>query len=82
MKGNPDQPMCGFSKAVVQILDIHGTSLVEDRAGWLAHRSSLCLGVEPDQYSSFNVLEDEDIRQAIKEYSSEIWCAQRGIVSH
>lgn len=23
MKGTPDQPMCGFSKAVVQIMDIH-----------------------------------------------------------
>lgn len=23
MKGTPEQPMCGFSKAVVQILDIH-----------------------------------------------------------
>ena len=23
MKGTPDQPMCGFSKAVIQILDMH-----------------------------------------------------------
>lgn len=23
MKGTPDQPMCGFSRAVVQILDVH-----------------------------------------------------------
>lgn len=26
MKGTPDSPMCGFSKAVVQILDIHDVS--------------------------------------------------------
>lgn len=24
MKGNPEQPMCGFSNAVVQILRMHG----------------------------------------------------------
>lgn len=24
MKGNPDQPMCGFSRTVVQILDMQG----------------------------------------------------------
>ena len=24
MKGVPQQPMCGFSKAVVQILELHG----------------------------------------------------------
>lgn len=24
MKGNPDAPQCGFSRAVVQVLDIHG----------------------------------------------------------
>lgn len=24
MKGTPQQPMCGFSKRVVQILDSHG----------------------------------------------------------
>ena len=24
MKGVPDQPQCGFSRAVIQVLDIHG----------------------------------------------------------
>jgi monothiol glutaredoxin len=24
MKGTPDSPQCGFSRAVVQVLDIHG----------------------------------------------------------
>nr|XP_039271621.1 glutaredoxin-related protein 5, mitochondrial-like [Styela clava] len=47
MKGVPDQPMCGFSNAVVQVLRMHG---VED-------------------YDSHNVLEDEELRQGIKEFS-------------
>ena len=24
MKGTPEAPMCGFSKAVVQVLEVHG----------------------------------------------------------
>ena len=44
MKGTPEQPRCGFSNAVVQILGMHGV----------------------DRYESFNVLEDEDIRQGRK----------------
>lgn len=27
MKGTPDMPMCGFSKAVCQVLDLHGVDL-------------------------------------------------------
>jgi len=48
MKGTPEQPMCGFSNAVCQILRMHG--------------------VPP--YDSYNVLEDEELRQGIKEYSN------------
>ena len=44
MKGTPDQPRCGFSNAVVQILRFHGV----------------------DQFDSFNVLDDEDVRQGIE----------------
>ena len=47
MKGVPEQPMCGFSNAVVQILRMHGV----------------------ESYSSYNVLEDEELRQQIKDYS-------------
>ncbi|KAI6660514.1 Glutaredoxin-related protein 5, mitochondrial [Oopsacas minuta] len=47
MKGTPERPMCGFSKAVVQILQIHGV-----------------------QFSSINVLEDNSLRQGVKEYTS------------
>lgn len=46
MKGTPQFPQCGFSSAVVQILDF--------------------LGVE---YGSANVLESDDLRQGVKEYS-------------
>ncbi|KZP01904.1 monothiol glutaredoxin-5 [Calocera viscosa TUFC12733] len=49
MKGTPDQPQCGFSRAVCQILDVQG--------------------VPQDKIKSFNVLEDEDLRTGIKEYS-------------
>ncbi|KAK7502763.1 hypothetical protein BaRGS_00006013 [Batillaria attramentaria] len=48
MKGTPDQPRCGFSNAVVQILRFHGV----------------------DKFDSYNVLEDEDLRQGIKEYTN------------
>ena len=46
MKGTPQFPQCGFSAAVVQILDY--------------------LDVE---YGSFNVLEDADVRQGIKDFT-------------
>lgn len=48
MKGTPLEPMCGFSKAVVTILQMHG--IVE--------------------FHALNVLEDDDLRQKVKEYSS------------
>ncbi|KAF2461682.1 thioredoxin-like protein [Lineolata rhizophorae] len=49
MKGTPDTPQCGFSKASVQILGING--------------------VDPDKFAAFNVLEDDELRQGIKEFS-------------
>uniref|UniRef100_A0A8C8RSU2 Glutaredoxin-related protein 5, mitochondrial n=1 Tax=Pelusios castaneus TaxID=367368 RepID=A0A8C8RSU2_9SAUR len=48
MKGNPAQPLCGFSNAVVQILRLHG---VQD-------------------YQAYDVLQDPDLRQGIKNYSN------------
>ncbi|XP_022784361.1 glutaredoxin-related protein 5, mitochondrial-like [Stylophora pistillata] len=48
MKGVPEQPMCGFSNAVVQILRMHGV----------------------EGYGTYNVLEDEELRQGVKDYSS------------
>lgn len=46
MKGDKDQPQCGFSNTVIQIFN----SLKVD-------------------YTTFNVLEDPNMRNAIKEYS-------------
>ena len=47
MKGTKEQPMCGFSKAVVDVLND--------------------LGVE---FNDINILEDQDVRQGLKEYAS------------
>ena len=49
MKGTPESPACGFSRATIQILGLQG--------------------VDPTKLSAFNVLEDEELRQGIKEYS-------------
>ncbi|MCJ1243447.1 monothiol glutaredoxin grx5 [Trapelia coarctata] len=49
MKGTPDTPQCGFSRASIQILGLQG--------------------VDPGKFTAFNVLEDEELRQGIKEYS-------------
>ncbi|KAL3265984.1 hypothetical protein HHI36_010173 [Cryptolaemus montrouzieri] len=47
MKGVPEQPRCGFSNAVVQILRMHGV-----------------------KYDAYNVLENEALRQGIKDFSN------------
>lgn len=47
MKGVPENPRCGFSNAVVQILKAHNV-----------------------QFHAYDVLEDEDLRQGIKDFSS------------
>ncbi|KAB8301152.1 hypothetical protein EYC80_003050 [Monilinia laxa] len=49
MKGTPESPMCGFSKATIQILSLQG--------------------LDPEKFAALNVLEDEGLRQGIKEYS-------------
>lgn len=49
MKGTPETPQCGFSRATIEILGVQG--------------------VDPKKFSAFNVLEDEELRQGIKEYS-------------
>ena len=46
MKGTPDMPQCGFSAAVVGVLNHIGVN-----------------------FNSTNVLQDEEIRQGIKEFS-------------
>ncbi|KAM0797476.1 glutaredoxin-related protein [Usnea florida] len=49
MKGTPEIPQCGFSRASIQILGLQG--------------------VDPNKFSAFNVLEDENLRSGLKEYS-------------
>ncbi|POS87994.1 Thioredoxin-like protein [Erysiphe pulchra] len=49
MKGTPETPQCGFSRATIQILGLQG--------------------VDPAKFTAFNVLEDENLRAGIKEYS-------------
>ncbi|KAF2280634.1 glutaredoxin [Westerdykella ornata] len=49
MKGTPETPQCGFSRATIQILGMQG--------------------VDPAKFTAFNVLEDNELRQGIKEYS-------------
>ncbi|EMC97630.1 hypothetical protein BAUCODRAFT_122059 [Baudoinia panamericana UAMH 10762] len=49
MKGTPETPQCGFSRASIQILGLQG--------------------VDPQKFTAFNVLEDEELRSGIKEYS-------------
>ncbi|KAI8985214.1 thioredoxin-like protein [Pilobolus umbonatus] len=50
MKGTPDAPMCGFSRAAVQIMQVQGVDF-------------------PEKVATFNVLEDPELRESIKEYS-------------
>ncbi|GMF98367.1 hypothetical protein B5S33_g3728 [[Candida] boidinii] len=49
MKGTPEFPQCGFSRATIQILGQQG--------------------VDPEKFAAYNVLEDPELRQGIKEYS-------------
>lgn len=49
MKGTPEAPACGFSRATIQILGQQG--------------------VDPSKFAAYNVLEDPELRNGIKEYS-------------
>lgn len=49
MKGTPQEPMCGFSRAAIQVLEIQG--------------------VPSEKLKTYNVLEDNELRQGIKEFS-------------
>jgi len=46
MKGNPEQPRCGFSRTITEILKSSGVS-----------------------YGTFDILEDEEVRQSLKTFS-------------
>ncbi|PWW78674.1 glutaredoxin [Tuber magnatum] len=50
MKGTPEFPQCGFSRASIQILGLQR--------------------VDPKKFAAVNVLENNEIREGIKEYSN------------
>ena len=54
MKGTPELPQCGFSRASIQILGLQG--------------------VDPNKFSAFNVLEDEELRQGMPLATSDVYC--------
>ncbi|XP_078482852.1 glutaredoxin-3 [Ciona intestinalis] len=47
MKGNPNEPKCGFSRTMVSILNDHKC-----------------------KYSTFDILQDQEVRQGLKEFSN------------
>ncbi|SCU91643.1 LAMI_0E06700g1_1 [Lachancea mirantina] len=49
MKGTPEFPQCGFSKATINMLGQQG--------------------VDPQKFAAYNVLEDPELREGIKEFS-------------
>lgn len=49
MKGTPEFPQCGFSRATINILGE--------------------IGVDPEKFAAYNVLEDAELRDGIKEFS-------------
>ncbi|KAF8565854.1 hypothetical protein P879_05920 [Paragonimus westermani] len=57
MKGDPDEPRCGFSNAVCRILEMHG---ILDKA-----KSGQC----PNLFASYDVLQNEELRSAAKTYA-------------
>ena len=67
MKGTPDEPMCGFSRAVVQVLDMHGSIARKFASNSLLIK--LSTGIDLDKLASFNILEDQTIREGVKKYS-------------
>ncbi|KAJ3335224.1 monothiol glutaredoxin grx5 [Gonapodya sp. JEL0774] len=50
MKGTPQRPQCGFSRALVQVLQEEN--------------------IQPSKVRAYNVLEDQELREGIKEYSN------------
>jgi monothiol glutaredoxin len=49
MKGTPETPQCGYSRASIQILGVQG--------------------VDPQKFTAYNVLEDEELRQGKQQYA-------------
>ncbi|VDL61304.1 unnamed protein product [Hymenolepis diminuta] len=57
MKGNPQEPQCGFSNAVCRILEAHGVLDKKDPI------------TDSPIVSSFNILSDDSVREGAKVFS-------------
>ncbi len=60
MKGTPQAPMCGFSRAVVQVLGMHGD---------LTMASTHMAGVDGSQYKAHDVIANDQLRSGVKEFT-------------
>lgn len=63
MKGTADFPRCGFSKAVVDVLNVSGLHFFQKN---LLGHSHWVLGAP---FTSVDVLQDDAVREGIKEFS-------------
>jgi monothiol glutaredoxin len=63
MKGTPEQPQCGFSRAVCQILDVQVSLPLVGPIIYVDNQ-----GVPRETIKSFNCLADQELREGIKEY--------------
>lgn len=73
LQGHPEQPMCGFSARVVALLKAYGVLFPMPKWCYKAFLKA-CWHVglchTDVQFSSRNVLDDNDLREGIKEFSS------------
>jgi Grx4 family monothiol glutaredoxin len=66
MKGTPDDPQCGFSQRAVDILgNFHELNVLHAESAKAVSISS----PKKPKFAYFNILQDEEIRQALKVYS-------------
>jgi glutaredoxin-related protein len=59
MKGSPDEPKCGFSRKVIDLL---------------ADPAVGCAPAERDDFGHFNILSDEAVREGLKKFSNWPTC--------
>jgi monothiol glutaredoxin len=69
MKGCPSHPQCGFSRTAVGMLAAAGCDAA-DADG----TNKIAADVAVNAYAHFDILEDAEVRQGLKEYSSWPTC--------
>ncbi|XP_041271602.1 glutaredoxin-3 isoform X3 [Onychostruthus taczanowskii] len=73
MKGNKEMAKCGFSKQIIEIMNNTGVLLLCDPSSPFPAgitRTSRSLPVPSVDYETFDILEDEEVRQGLKSFSS------------